>query len=149
MIIELSRYAETHEATLGIIRLNDKLMGFSLEDQYQAHKVMNETRIPVGVYPIKLRPVNEGKVNERYAAQFPGIHKGMLWLQDVPEFEWIYIHMGNTDDHTSGCILIAEQARIDGKGQLTTPNSAPAYERLYRAVVGHAERGELQIAVGV
>lgn len=146
MIIKLSRYAETHEATLGILRLNDKLFGFSLEDQRQDTKVMNETRIPDGTYDIGLRA--EGSIHPKYAERFPGIHKGMLWLQDVPGFEWIYIHMGNTDDHTSGCILVGTQAMIDSKGQLTIQNSAYGYERLYEAVVGHAERGDLQIEIG-
>jgi hypothetical protein len=146
MHIFWNRVAENSDETLSIVGVNGNgAMCFGLEDQAQEVKVMAETRIPAGVYPIKLRTV--GSFHPRYAAKFPDIHKGMLWLQDVPGFEWIYIHMGNTDDHTSGCLLVALQGRFSLDSRMTIPNSEPAYRRLYEAVVDAAEAGDLFIHV--
>ena len=36
------------------------------------------------------------------------MHKGMLWVRDVPGFEYILIHTGNTDEHTSGCLIVGD-----------------------------------------
>jgi len=64
-------------------------------------KVWGRTRIPCGRYEIKLR--NEGKLNEKWKQIFP-FHRGMLWLQDVLGFEYIYIHPLNTAKESHGCI---------------------------------------------
>ena len=69
-----------------------------LEDQYQAVKVMHETCIPEGTYDIKFRTV--GGFHEKYKKRYGNDHYGMLHLQDVPNFTYILIHAGNTDEHT-------------------------------------------------
>jgi hypothetical protein len=99
-------------------------------------KVPGETRIPAGTYQIKLRP--EGGMNAKYAARFPADHRGMLWLQDVPGFEWVYIHIGNTDDDTLGCILVGDTANIEG----TLARSEQAYRRIYGTISNAILAGE-------
>lgn len=98
----------------------------TLEDEKRETKVKAETAIPAGQYQIKLR--NEGGMHGRYKDRFP-FHKGMLWLQDVPAFEWVYIHTGNTDDETAGCILV-------GSGQTDAGifESIKAYTKIYPMV---------------
>ena len=145
MNITIERVKSNADETLSFISVDNDLICFGLEDEYRAVKVQDETRIPAGIYPVKLR--TDGGVHPKYAAKFPDIHKGMLWLQDVPGFEWIYIHMGNTDKNSSGCILAAEHARINAQGRMTTPNSEPAYRRLYERVVDAAENGSLMVTV--
>lgn len=98
---------------------------FALEDERRDIKVAGETRIPPGLYQIKLRPA--GGMHERYKARFDD-HHGMLWLQNVPGFEWVYIHIGNTDDETAGCILVGDQAFAN----LMLGQSVAAYRRVYR-----------------
>ncbi|KKL14000.1 hypothetical protein LCGC14_2520110 [marine sediment metagenome] len=71
---------------------------YTLEDEFREIKVSGETRIPSDTYELKLR--TEGGLNERYKARFPDIHEGMIWLQNVPNFSWIYLHCGNYDDDT-------------------------------------------------
>mgnify|MGYP003660417991 CR=1 FL=1 len=141
MNIKVHRVHDTGDATLSMVYVNNRLLCFGLEDEFREEKVQDETRIPAGVYDVKLR--NEGGVTKRYQSRFPNLHRGMLHLQNVPGFTYIYIHMGNTDDHSSGCILVAERARIAPSGEITTPSSQSAYERLYREVVVAAENNEL------
>jgi len=105
MRIEVLRYNDTGNETLGLLMINGKFRGHTLEDEARTVKLWGETRIPEGTYKIQLR--KEGGHHARYAKKFPGIHKGMLHVVDVPNFQYILIHIGNTDDDTAGCLLIA------------------------------------------
>ncbi len=135
MRLHLQRFARNDEATMGALSVDGRFSCFALEDQRQAVKVKDETRVPAGLYQIRLRI--EGGMHAKYASKFD-YHVGMLWLQNVPGFEWIYIHTGNNDDQTSGCILV-------GDGAISTfelVQSVQAYRRLYRAVSGALITGE-------
>jgi len=134
--LTLQRFHDTGDSTLGLLSLNSEFFCFTLEDQHQAAKVPKETRIPAGTYDIKLR--TEGGMHEKYK-KYP-FHQGMLWLQKVPGFEWVYIHVGNTDDHTEGCILTGYACDSAGRG--TVQNSAAAYSDLYKAVIKALKGGE-------
>jgi len=103
-------------------------------------KVNGETRIPNGVYNIELR--NAGGMTKRYAARFPGLHRGMLHLQDVPGFEWVYIHIGNDDDDTLGCILTGEMPGSASASQAVVRSSTTAYTRLYQRIIDAMDDGE-------
>jgi hypothetical protein len=135
MNIGLCRFADLDESTIGALYIDDRFCCFTLEDQAQPIKIAAETRIPRGVYPIKLR--TEGQLHAKYAGKFPE-HRGMLWLQGVPEFEWVYIHVGNTDDHTAGCVLVGDTAFADGR----LGESQAAYRRLYGQVCNALLAGE-------
>ena len=141
MILTLERFHSTHDATLGILWLNCKFECFTLEDEYRPEKVASDTRIPEGKY--RIRPRTAGGMIQRYKERFPW-HKGMLWLQDVQGFEWIYIHVGNTDADTEGCILVGSGCDPD---KMRLHASVPAYERLYDAVYAAAEAGVLEIEI--
>ena len=139
MNIFVERFLSNEEATLSKVYLDNDFFCYGLEDQYQEVKVQDETRIPEGTYLIKLR--DEGGMTKKYAARYP-FHKGMLHLQDVPGFTWVYIHTGNTDDHTSGCLLVGDSM---DKHYMTIGKSRDAYTRLYLAVLGAAQDGDLSI----
>lgn len=136
MELHLSRISSGEEATLGILFEDDVariFLCYTLEDQYNEPKIPGETRIPPGRYEIKLR--NEGSMILRYAKRFDW-HKGMLWLQDVPGFQYIYIHVGNKDDDSEGCILVGDGqvSNVIERGQVTS--SVAAYRRLYETILG-------------
>ncbi len=147
MNLTLRRIATNSNETLGILSVNGEVFCHTLEDEHRTIKVANETCIPSGTYEIKLRPPNEGNVNKKYSEKFGAMHRGMLWLQDVENFTWIYIHMGNTEKHTSGCILVGQQSYIDDQGRLTIQRSEAAYRHLYKSVVDAAENSELTIHI--
>jgi hypothetical protein len=67
----------------------------------------------------------------------------MLWLQDVPGFQWILIHTGNTDQHTSGCYIIGEtQTDLDKGKDGFVGNSGVAYKKMYPKVADAILAGE-------
>jgi len=136
MKLELLRINSGIDATSGILFQvhpeGDKtFLCYTLEDQAQKVKVMHETRIPAGTYKIKFREV--GGFHSRYLSRYgAGFHKGMLELQDVPNFQYILIHSGNTDEQTSGCILVGDtQNNNDLQTDGFIGSSRQAYERIY------------------
>ena len=121
------------DATNGILLVNNVFEAYTLEDQYQAVKVMHETCIPEGTYEIKFRTV--GGFHERYKKKYGNAHYGMLHLQDVPNFTYILIHAGNTDEHTSGCLIVGEsQQDLDISDDGFIGHSGKAYSKLYNKV---------------
>ena len=133
MKIDVVRTQFGIDATNGMMFIDGKFECYTLEDQYQAVKVMHETCIPEGKYKIKFRKV--GGFHTKYSARYKNAHYGMLELQDVPDFKYILIHSGNTDEHTSGCILTGNtQQDLDLGKDGMIGQSRNAYERMYRKV---------------
>jgi hypothetical protein len=121
------------DATNGLLFIDGLFECYTLEDQYQEVKVMHETCIPEGTYDIKFRTV--GGFHERYKKRYGNSHYGMLHLQDVPGFTYILIHAGNTDEHTSGCLIVGEtQQDLDVSEDGFIGSSGKAYVKLYNKI---------------
>lgn len=110
MRLEVLRFSSQKDSTSGILfditNGDRKFLCYTLEDEQRDEKVYSETRVPAGTYRVTLRTT--GGFHEKYAERFKDIHKGMLWVRDIPNFEYILIHCGNTDEHTAGCLLVGE-----------------------------------------
>ena len=110
MKLKVLRFSSQEDSTSGLLFLerNGKLefLCYTLEDEYRDTKKYAETRIPAGKYNITLR--EEGGYHAKYSKRFSDIHKGMLWVRHVPNFEYILIHCGNTDEQTAGCLLLGD-----------------------------------------
>lgn len=139
MKLTLYRYNDNGESTLGLFFINGKLECYSLEDEKRTKKVWGETRIPEGTYDIVFR--NEGGHHERYAKKFPVFHKGMLHIINVPNFQYILIHIGNTDEDTAGCILVGNLANNNNLQDGFLSESTSAYVNMYRKVASALEQG--------
>ena len=131
--IEVLRYSSGVDSTLGILSENGpegrEFLAYTLEDEFREEKVSAETRIPEGTYDVKLRTT--GGFHSRYAAKFGDWHKGMLHVQDVPGFEYILIHTGNTDEHTMVCLLVADSSTQNITKDGFIGASVSAYKRIY------------------
>lgn len=145
MKLTVIRYSDNDNSTLGLLFLDNKFECYTLEDQYQTKKVYKETRIPAGTYMIKLR--KEGGHHLRYNIKFPDFHKGMLELQDVKGFQYILIHIGNTDDDTAGCLIVGNSINNNQIAKGFISNSTGAYVNLYKKVVTEAENNTLDIEI--
>ena len=148
MEILVDRYLSSAEATLSRVSVDMAFFCYGLEDEFRAAKKPGETRIPAGNYKVALKPwggfFDRQKINRNYRdLAGPGVeHPGMLWIRDVPNFEDILIHPGNTDRDTAGCLLVGTTA---DELRLTIGGSVAAYIKLYRHVWQAAERGTLSI----
>jgi hypothetical protein len=138
MEIKLQRFAHGKDSTGGLLFVNGKFNCYTCEDQYQPVKVLKETCIPEGRYQIKLR--NEGGMTQRYKEKFL-FHAGMLHLQDVPGFTYVYIHIGNDDDDTEGCPLVGRGIQTIN-GESVVSQSRLAYTSLYNLILLAMDRGE-------
>jgi len=144
MKLQVIRFSSESDSTNGLLfdRTNGvKFLCYTLEDERRKEKVKSETRIPAGTYKITLRTV--GGFTQRYAKKYPDIHKGMLWVRDVPNFEYILIHCGNTDEHTAGCLLVGDSQTnniISKDGFIGS--SSKAYQRIYPPIAKALEDGE-------
>jgi hypothetical protein len=137
-----TRISSGDEATLGTlfdVTEEPKFLCYVLEDQFNEPKIPGETRIPAGRYEIEFR--DEGGMVKRYKKRFDW-HGGMLWLQDVPDFQFIYIHVGNKDDDTDGCLLVGDGqvSNVIERGTVTT--SVAAYRRLYEKIEAELDAAE-------
>ena len=140
MRIIVDRFGFGLDSTLGEMRTKDgTVQCFTLEDERRRVKVRAETCIPPGGYRVKIRDDSPKyqKFDERW-----DWHRGMLWLQDVPGFEFIYIHPGNSDDHTEGCILVGDVPVVMPDGEFQVSRSRAAYERIYKPIREAIDRGE-------
>jgi hypothetical protein len=71
------------------------------------------------------------------------MHKGMLWVRDVPGFEYILIHTGNTDEHTAGCLLLGDSQQSNfGSSNGFIGSSVTAYKRVYPFIQKALSSGE-------
>lgn len=128
MNVDLVWYNSQEDFSDGLLFVDGEFMCHTIGDEKRAEKVIGETRIPLGRYKIELRV--EGGFHQKYLNKFgSNFHKGMLWVKNVPKFEYILIHIGNTDDDTDGCILVGMSNNADEQGFIG--QSTDAYTKIY------------------
>lgn len=139
--LKIIRFSHQEHSTNGIMFVDGLFECYTLEDEYRAVKREGETRIPAGKYQIKLR--KEGGLYSRKAEDW-GCKEGMLWLQDVPGFEWIYIHPGNKHEHTSGCILVgdSQMSNLPRVGEGFVSHSVASFKALYAKCLDAMKQGK-------
>jgi len=132
MLLSLLRYAESDESTLGLMIIDGLFQGYTLEDQARDVKVLGETRIPNGFYSVRFREVLT-PLTERYRNKFDWF-SWHLEICGVPDFQFVYIHIGNDDEDTDGCVLVGDEANNNLVNIGFIGRSAPAYERIYKKI---------------
>lgn len=103
-----------HGASEGKLYADDVFECYTLEDVERDAKVKHETAIPRGTY----------KVTITYSPHFG---RDLPLVNDVPGYDGIRIHPGNTDKDTSGCILVG---RVRG-GEDLIKESRMAFDALF------------------
>lgn len=137
------RLNDNGKNTLGKLFIDGKFQCYTLEDTWRPQKIQHLTRVPAGTYDITLR--TEGGFHQKYAnhsnQNIRNHHEGMLWIRNVPGYEFILIHIGNYEINTSGCLLVGKDYAFGDKGRMIT-YSAVAYAEMYPKVADAINQGE-------
>lgn len=126
MKLELKRFFEGPDYTLGLLYLDGIFECFTLEDKTRIPfvKIPGQTAIPEGTYDVTI------DMSQRFGRMMPHI-------LNVPQFEGIRIHSGNTAKDTEGCILLGQQSE---KGDVS--KSRLAFTAFYDKLQAAIERKE-------
>lgn len=141
MKLTLKRIAKKKTYTIGKLYIDDVYFCDTIEDVdrglYQGQnlelikkiKVPNKTAIPRGTYKITLNVVSPKYSKKKI---YQEICNGRVpRLLNVPGYEGVLIHIGNTAEDSSGCILVGENKQV-GK----VLNSTETFKRLYNKIKG-------------
>lgn len=124
MNIELKRRYLGEVYTIGSLSIDGQYFCDTLEDAVRPIKIYGKTAIPFGTYKIIL---NE---SPRFGRVLPR-------LLNVPKFDGVLIHRGNTAEDTAGCILVGEN-KVKGKVVNSTPYEIGLVKMMQEAI----DRGE-------
>jgi hypothetical protein len=113
MKIQIKRLHRTENSTIGELLVDGVWECYTLEDVERDVKIKNETAIPKGTYKVIINQSN------RFKRLLP-------LLLNVPNFEGVRIHSGNTNHNTEGCILVGRTRSKDFIGQ-----SRKAFDSLF------------------
>ncbi|MBQ9391956.1 MAG: hypothetical protein IJU02_07175 [Lachnospiraceae bacterium] len=149
MRLKVERTYRGKDYTIGHLYVDDKYFSDTLEDtdrglaqdmtlsKIEKIKVKGDTCIPYGKYKVSLNIVS-AKYSDTKKYPYAAIAKGrMPRIINVPGFEGILIHAGNTPKDTMGCLLVGENKV---KGQVI--NSQATWKKLYLMLRLASSRGE-------
>lgn len=121
MKLTLKRIFKGEKYTIGKLYIDGEFFADTLEDPVREEKIYGQTAIPKGTYKVTIT------LSPRFRRWLPLLH-------DVPNFEGVRIHRGNTPEDTHGCILVG-QNKI--KGQVV--NSAYTEIELMKRLKGEKD----------
>ena len=140
MKLILKRIALKPTYTIGKLYIDDNYFCDTLEDTVRdlnkdgkfdngEKKIKGKTAIPYGTYEIKWT----------YSPRFK---KYTPQLMNVPSFEGIRIHSGNSSDHTEGCLLLGENKKV---GMVL--NSKATIAKFYPIINDACAKGKVTIEI--
>ena len=144
MNLTLKRIARKNGYTIGHLYVNGIYFSDTLEDSDRGlnssmlldvlkhKKLAHITAIPTGRYQVVMNVVSPRLSKSKFYKQFG---EGRVpRLLNVPAFEGILIHCGNTAKDTDGCILVGKNSKVgmvlDSK--ITYSNLYPLLEAAYK-----------------
>ena len=144
MELKLKRIAKQNGYTIGKLYIDGKYFSDTLEDVdrgldssmpldvLKRKKLAHITAIPTGRYQITMNIISPRLSKSNFYKQYGG--GKVPRLLNVPAFEGILIHCGNTAKDTDGCILIGKNTKVgmvlDSK--ITYSNFYPILEAAYK-----------------
>lgn len=153
MNILVKRIAKRPTYTIGKLYIDGKYFCDTIEDkdrgltqnmplsEIKKKKVQSETAIPSGTYNIAMNVVSP-KFSKR--AIYKEICNGKVpRLLNVPGYDGVLIHIGNTAAHSAGCILVGQNLQV-GK----VLNSTTTFRKLY-SVLKEASNNNQKITITI
>lgn len=145
MELQLRRIAKKNGYTIGKLSIDGKYFCDTLEDADRGltssmsndvlkyKKLAHITAIPTGRYQITMDVVSPRLSKSNFYKQYGGGR--VPRLLNVPAFEGILIHCGNTAKDTDGCILVGKNTKV---GMVL--DSKITYSNLYPLLEAAAKR---------
>lgn len=127
-------------SSYGVLIHDNQHLCFIIEDEHRDVKLDNETRIPKGKYSIKFREV-DSPMTLKYRKKYPDFFTYHLELQNIENFEYVYIHVGNAESNTSGCLL-TNTGVTSKRGDWVGTESVKAFKEVYKLVAESLANGE-------
>jgi hypothetical protein len=124
MKLAVTRKTFTTQSTIGELTVNGAFECFTLEDPVRPKKIRGVTAIPAGRYGVEIT------FSPKFGTDLP-------LLLDVPEFEGIRIHPGNSATDTEGCLLVGKSKAIDWIG-----SSRAAFRGLFFKIAAAKKGGQ-------
>lgn len=134
--LKLKRFHDDDQCTIGKFFVDDDLYCYTLEDPIRDTKIKGKTAIPAGRYEIKFREALSG-LTKHYRKKYDWF-TWHLELQDVPNYQYVYLHIGNYPEDTDGCILVGKTYDLSKPAVWT---STPVYEELYKMLTKKLNSG--------
>lgn len=135
MKLSVDRHFKGPKYTIGRLYVDGVYECDTLEDVVREKKIPNETAIPAGTYRVAMDVVSPRFGGKEF---FKRVCGGKLpRLLDVPGFEGVLIHTGNTADDSSGCLLVGKNTVV---GMVT--DSKSCFEKLYNKMKAAHDKGE-------
>lgn len=142
------RYSSSSIDTLGILIDESKqFFSYSCEDEFRekGKKIKAETRIWEGRYKLGIRKEETGltlKHREDYNKIWKFEFTYHIEILNIPDFIGCYVHVGNHEGHTEGCLLLGDKVNnnIIEKGKIELSNQA--VERFYAKYYPLLEQGK-------
>ena len=137
----LQRFSDNKISTLGLLFKKSSetarliFQSYTIEDEYREVKVSGETRIPAGFYELGIKEIDT-PLTLKYRKKFPWF-KNHIEIKNVKGFTAVYLHIGNSDDDTAGCILLGDNADNNNLGHGSISNSTQAFQRFYGMLYDH------------
>ena len=141
MELLLRRIARKEEYTIGKLYIDGKYFCDTIEDKdrglrqslpvsvNRSKKKAGATAIPIGKYQVTLK-VKSPRFSQKKQYEFCGGY--LPRLINVPAFDGVLIHIGNTAKDTEGCILVGRNTKV-GKVLESGVTFRALYERLASA----------------
>lgn len=130
-LIKVERFLHHPDCEIGRVFINGEYFCFSIEDASRTTKIKGETCIPLGIYPLAAR------FSPRFSKAY---NHDMIWVQNVPGFELILIHWGNTISDTEGCLIIGDKIGVVNQKDAVL-NSRATYLKFYAKVIDQIKAG--------
>jgi len=147
--IDVERFEFEKDSTRSRLSINGILDGYAVEDEIRAVKIHGETAIPNGTYKLgvrqspkfsssflwseSLKVLIEPKEKTKYPKAADFVPHELIWAMNVPNFEYVLIHWGNTDDNTDGCLIVGKALGVVN-GQPGVIDSRNYYKKLYAKI---------------
>lgn len=130
-LIRVERFLHHPDCEISRVYVDGVYFCFAIEDAWRTTKIPGQTCIPAGTYAL----------GTRWSPKFsPKYQHEMIWVRDVPGFQYILIHTGNTVDDTEGCLIIGDKIGVlNGKDAVL--NSRATYLRFYDRVIAAIQAG--------